>query len=142
MAELPQKVGDDAYYFAYGSNMNDAQMEHRCPGAKKVGPGEIQDYKVVERLYADIDECKGSTVKGLVWLLNDQHQKSLDKYEGYPTRYYRFNIEVTLPDKKVSAIVYKMTEEYRNIRSGQPSPEDYSLRCRTGAESNGIPSEF
>ena len=133
---------EEVYYFAYGSNMNDQQMAHRCPGAKKVGHGVINNYKLVERLYADIEKCEGSKVDGLVWLLNEDHKKSLDKYEGYPVRYDRHDVEVVLSDKKVTAIVYEMTDKCRAEREGKPYPEEYRIRCRTGAESNGIPSAF
>ena len=43
-------------YFAYGSNLNIAQMRKRCPGAKPFSPAVLHGWKLVERLYADIEE--------------------------------------------------------------------------------------
>ena len=135
----------EEYYFAYGSNMNDEQMAFRCPGAKKIGYGILQNYKIVERLYADIEECAGEKVDGLVWLISKENKQSLDKYEGYnskPRRYYFHNVKVNVNDKEYDCVVYEMTDECREIRNGKPYPEEYRLRCRKGAVDNGVPSAF
>lgn len=129
-------------YFAYGSNMNLEQMAFRCPQSKKLGPAVLNDYKVVERLYADIDEAKGEHTDGLLWKVNDEDFKSLDKYEGYPTHYIRFTVQVIYEGKPVDAIVYKMADGILPEREGKPYTEAYRLRCRKGAEDNGIPSVF
>lgn len=54
-------------YFAYGSNMNLAQMRRRCPGAHFCGRGVLHDYRLVERCFADIEEATGASVHGAVF---------------------------------------------------------------------------
>ncbi|EAY15839.1 hypothetical protein TVAG_160120 [Trichomonas vaginalis G3] len=130
------------YYFAYGSNMNLEQMAFRCPQSIKVGHGVMKDYHVVEALYADIDASEGNIVNGLVWKVNSNDLASLDKYEGFPKRYFRFITPITVSDKEIHCVVYKMTDECRKERSGKEYPEAYRLRCRKGAEDNSIPSAF
>ena len=34
------------YYLAYGSNLNKAQMQKRCPGAKPIGKGLLEGYEL------------------------------------------------------------------------------------------------
>jgi hypothetical protein len=33
------------YYFAYGSNLDPAQMARRCPGATLVGPAQLANHR-------------------------------------------------------------------------------------------------
>ena len=51
---------------AYGSNLSVSQMAYRCPEAKIVGTGKINDYKLVFRYHADIEKSVGSYVPVLV----------------------------------------------------------------------------
>lgn len=37
---------EETLYFAYGSNINLEQMEHRCPDALLVGPVTLQNYEL------------------------------------------------------------------------------------------------
>jgi gamma-glutamylcyclotransferase (GGCT)/AIG2-like uncharacterized protein YtfP len=136
---------EEMYYFAYGSNMNDEQMAFRCPGAEKIGYGVLEGYRIVERLYADIEKCNEQKVDGLVWILTKDHLSSLDKYEGYnanPRRYDRHNVSVLVDGKTYDCIAYEMIDECKKERNGKPYPEDYRKRCRKGAIDNGIPSAF
>ena len=40
---------DYVYYIAYGSNLNIAQMDERCPGAQPVCTAKLEDYELVFR---------------------------------------------------------------------------------------------
>ena len=46
-------------YFAYGSNMDTARMLARCPGARLVGAATLPGFRLVERLYADVEPSAG-----------------------------------------------------------------------------------
>lgn len=132
-------MGEEFLYFGYGSNISEEQMENRCPGAKAMCVARLDGFRVVERLYADVEPVEGGKVFGLVYEMNQEHLKSLDKYEGYPKRYTRVERDVcTLDGNTVSAIVYEMTPETMEERSGKKYPEDYRLRCRTACEVHGI----
>ena len=41
------------YYLAYGSNLNKAQMTHRCPGAESIGAALINDYELANIITSD-----------------------------------------------------------------------------------------
>ncbi|MFZ7133197.1 MAG: gamma-glutamylcyclotransferase family protein [Eubacteriales bacterium] len=101
-------------YIAYGSNLNLSQMKHRCPTARVIGVSEIKDYELVFRgsrysAVATIEPCEGSNVPVLLWGIQLEDEKSLDRYEGYPNFYEKENMEIVLNGSTVSAMVYVMT---------------------------------
>lgn len=79
-------MADKKLYAAYGSNMNTVQMKHRCPLARKIGTGIIENYELVfaRNGYADIAAKKNEIVPVVVWELTEACERSLDVYEGYP----------------------------------------------------------
>lgn len=100
-------------YLAYGSNMDLAQMAHRCPDAHLVGVTEIRDWELLFKgsktgCYATIDPRKGRTVPALVWRISEEDERSLDRYEGFPTFYQKQDIEVEMPGGFVRAMAYTM----------------------------------
>ena len=111
-------------YIAYGSNLHKEQMAWRCPGAMVIGKGIVKDYALVYRgsktgAYATIIPCKGDHVPVAVWEINEMHEISLDRYEGFPTFYYKENIEVTLNNNRTtSAMAYIM---FKGAKPGVPS---------------------
>ena len=118
------------YYIAYGSNLSVAQMRYRCPSARIVGWGILHDWRLVFRTYATIEPAKGYKVPVLVWSITDSDECSLDRYEGYPTGYYKQDMPVTVHSfktgntKDITAMVYIMTEGRYGIIP--PSPVYYS----------------
>ena len=75
------------YYIAYGSNLNVQQMRWRCPGARIIGTSELKGYRLI---------FKGSktgsylTIEPVaVWEVTEQDELALDRYEGYPSFYYK-----------------------------------------------------
>lgn len=104
------------YYIAYGSNMDERQMAYRCPNAKLVGKSEIKDYELLFKgsktgAYATIEKKKGSTVPVLIWKITPSDEQNLDFYEGFPTFYYKKNLEVTVEGEKITAMAYIMDEK-------------------------------
>jgi len=101
-------------YIAYGSNLNLSQMKQRCPTARVIGASEIKDYELVFRgsrysSVATIEPCEESSVPVLLWEIQSEDEKSLDRYEGYPNFYGKENMEIVLNGNTVSAMVYVMT---------------------------------
>ena len=45
---------DKILYFAYGSNLNAAQMKQRCPDSEGISAAVLDGWQLKERLYADI----------------------------------------------------------------------------------------
>ncbi len=81
-------------YLAYGSNLNIVQMIMRCPDAKYYGTAEIKDYELLFKgsktgAYLTIERHKGSSVPVGVWSVTERDIRALDRYEGFPTFYYK-----------------------------------------------------
>ena len=109
------------YYLAYGSNLNVRQMALRCPTAKPVGTAVIKNYKLLFKgsktgAYLTIEPKVGAEVPVAVWSVEPADEKRLDVYEGFPTFYYKTEIELPVryfSGKNVvrKAFVYIMHEE-------------------------------
>lgn len=114
-------------YVAYGSNLNKQQMKYRCPTAELYGTGEIKNYELQfkgrsDSAFATIAPKEGASVPVAVWEIQPRDEISLDRYEGYPSHYFKQNVPVQLDGKEVNAMVYIM-----NLRMnfGLPSPHYY-----------------
>ncbi len=132
------------YYLAYGSNLNVRQMALRCPTAKAVGTAVIKDYELLFKgsktgSYLTIEPKVGAEVPVAVWAVETSDELNLDRYEGYPTFYYK--AELDLPVRYFSgktvvrkAFVYIMHEE-RSL--GLPSGS-YVRTCLEGYRNFGF----
>ena len=104
-------------YVAYGSNLNLEQMGRRCPTARIYGTGKVCDYTLEFRgsltgAYATIIPKPGDYVPVLVWEIGFMDEANLDRYEGFPTFYYKKYIRVKLDTGSwVWAMVYIMFDE-------------------------------
>lgn len=102
-------------YIAYGSNMDEKQMEFRCPDAGVVGTGVVEGYSLLfrgkqDRAYATIEPEEGYWVPVLVWEISEADEERLDQYEGYPKLYYKKEIPVLMNGEQKKAIAYTMDE--------------------------------
>lgn len=132
------------YYLAYGSNLNVQQMALRCPTAKAIGTAIIKDYELLFKgsktgAYLTIEPKVGAEVPVAVWSVEPADEQRLDVYEGYPTFYYK--AELDLPVRYFSgktvvrkAFVYIMREE-RPL--GMPSGS-YVRTCLDGYRNFGF----
>lgn len=126
-------------YAAYGSNMNLKQMARRCPNAKVVGKGVIQDnklvfaYKGVATMIPEAGQC----VPVVLWEITRACEASLDIYEGYPKLYRKENFAVRMENGMVElAMAYIMNKPYSDILE---TPTDlYRQTIIEGYNDNGI----
>lgn len=116
-------------YVAYGSNLNVKQMKYRCPSAMLYGAGVMPDYELQFKgssagAFATVAPKKGSSVPVAVWEITPKDEAALDRYEGFPSHYYKENVSVQLDGftKPVSAMVYIMNQK---MSFGLPSPYYY-----------------
>ena len=99
-------------YIAYGSNLNLKQMKYRCPTAKLVGKGVVENYELQFKgmphcSYATIAPCVGKSVPVALWELQPRDEKLLDRYEGYPSHYFKQDLPVKLNNgTELTAMVY------------------------------------
>lgn len=101
-------------YIAYGSNLNLKQMKYRCPTAKLLGIGVVENYELQFKgmphcSYATIAPCVGKSVPVALWELQPRDEKLLDRYEGYPSHYFKQDLPVKLNNgSELTAMVYIM----------------------------------
>ena len=110
------------YYLADGSNLNVAQMRWRCPDARALGTATIEDYRLLFKgsktgSYLTIEAQEGAQVPVAVWEVSDEDEKRLDRYEGFPTFYYKKELDLTFTGiktgkkRKRKCFVYIMHED-------------------------------
>lgn len=137
------------YYIAYGSNLNIPQMRTRCPGARIIGTSAIEGYRLLFRgsrtgSYLTIEPQEGASVPVAAWEVSAENEAALDRYEGFPSFYYKKEMELPLKGIRTGKIrrrkvfVYIMHED-RPL--GLPS-EFYMETCRQGYRSFGFDEAF
>ena len=116
-------------YAAYGSNLNIRQMKHRCPGARLYGTGVIENFELQFKgkphsAFATIAPKDGASVPVAVWEISKRNEQALDRYEGYPSHYFKQDVPVQLDGKEVTAMAYVMNLK---MNFGLPSPYYYDI---------------
>ena len=114
-------------YAAYGSNLNHAQMKFRCPTAEYVGSGTLDGYALQFKgsgfgAFATVGKCEDASVPVGIWKIEQSDEAALDRYEGYPSHYYKENVTVDLGGEDVTAMVYIMNPK---MDFGIPSSSYY-----------------
>lgn len=133
----------NTYYFAYGSNLNIERLKNRKVSFHSALPGVLNDYKLVfnkiasknhklER-YANIIEAKNSIVEGVLYQITIDSLKELDKHEGFPNHYNRYEKEILIKStgEIVKAWVYIANQD--KTASGKPS-RDYLENILAGKD--------
>ena len=104
-------------YVADGRNLEKKRMKYRCPLARPVQSGYLDNWQLIYRgsktgAYASIRYKKGCRVPVGIWEITAHDEKFLDMYEGYPSFYQKKNIYVHLEDgSRVKAMVYIMRSD-------------------------------
>lgn len=87
----------DVVYFAFGSNMSEAQMRARCPSARIVGPAQLNNHELLfvghstswGGAVATVTPRRGSRVRGVLYRMERADLDRLDRFEGHPFAYRR-----------------------------------------------------
>ncbi len=128
-------------YFAYGSNMDPTQMEFRCPGASPIGIGILQGFRFLinSRGVATIARDEGRSVYGVLWSISEEHERTLDRYEGVESNiYYRDFVSVeTSPGGNQEALVY-----IDPVTDPGPPKDGYLEKILTGARHFNLPEKY
>ncbi len=143
-------------YFAYGSNLDCAQMQKRCPSTRFRCRAMLRNYQLVFTRYskgrgcgvADIVASSGSEVWGVVYEVNEVDLANLDATEGYrPSRKPAANaynrreaavLEDGDPQKPLAVLTYFATPQDHPSR---PSG-DYKRLIVEGARFWNLPSHY
>lgn len=108
----------EKYYIAYGSNLNKMQMSTRCPSAEAIGTAVIDGWRLLyRRSYLTIEQKPGYHVPVGIWKVDEESEKALDRYEGFPRFYIKkeFNLNVKLADgthKRLPCFAYIMNNGF------------------------------
>ncbi|MEW5853134.1 MAG: gamma-glutamylcyclotransferase family protein [Myxococcota bacterium] len=101
-------------YFAYGSNLDEAQMRRRCPSSR-VGPrGVLREYALAfggfSRSWggatATVVPRAGAHVPGVLYDVTAEDLQLLDGFEGHPHEYERVVTTVDVGEARTEAWVY------------------------------------
>jgi len=132
------------HYFAYGSNMNSAQMADRCHGSRFIEKVFLKDFKFVYDGYSkkrngavgNIIEHKGDVVWGCLFEITEDDLKALDEYEGYHSNSYdrkEFKVQNEKGNTYFAISYFRIGKEI-----GKPSQE-YRQIVVQGARNCGLP---
>lgn len=148
------------YYFAYGSNMDPAQIRRRCPSARFVDIACLADHRLAftrrsgrrRSGVADVVAAPDETVWGIVYrLLRVRDIEVLDRAEGFEPgrrraqRYVRETRIVGLgPNAEIDAAKPRSVNIYIARRQKNPPPPSaaYLAQLARGAEYWGLPGDY
>ncbi len=145
-------------YFAYGSNLDPAQMVERCPGHRVVGVATLFDHRLQFRGHSEdwggavatLVPSHGSAVWGMIYDLSEENLEVLDRYEGFRApgdqhnQYERVwvTVELVRPlDDSVPRRVRAQTYLGRHGEAGVPSRR-YLETILAGARARGLPEDY
>jgi len=134
------------WYFAYGSNMNRAQMKSRAREIFEEQQGRLENYEMVFNkkarggsATANIRPAPGKTVHGVLYKILESALRPLDRFEGVPEHYRRIEVTVIGPaGNKVAAQAYIATKVEKGLR---PAPH-YLQVILEGAGEHALPSGY
>ena len=127
-------------YIAYGSNMVEEQMAYRCPNAKLIGTGQLPNHRLEFYLHATVERSRAheAGVPVAVWEINEEDEKNLDYYEGFPRYYTKHKRRVRMDDgSQIEGMVYIM-----NMIRPQPPTASYYNGIHDAYIKLGIGSEI
>jgi len=117
-------------YFAYGANLNAADLTSRAPSAKDRGRALLTNHELRFEAnppggqhkggVATVVSTPGADVPGRLWELDARDLPSLDESEGVPRDYHREMVPV---ETSTGDVVPAVTYVHVSARLERPSPE-------------------
>ena len=130
------------YYFAYGSNMNQARMLARGLEYRRALAGRLPDLALAfnkqasdapHRAYANVVYAPGQVVEGVLYeLVSLDEIRKMDPFEGAPRRYSREIYRIQTVEGDIPAWVYVANRAM--IRSGLKPETWYLQHLLAGSE--------
>jgi len=135
-----------AFYFAYGDRMNAEKMAGSIPGARLVGPGRLDGYRLAFNVNsrawgggaANAVQDSRSSVWGVLWELRDDEMEHLEPINrGTPEQDRVLEVDITGPEGVVRARTFAVESQETFVR-----PTDrYFDMLRATAAAQGLPDE-
>ncbi len=121
--------------FTYGMLTNSNIMSAE---ARRLGAAELPGFAWEMLSHANVFRRPGNSVLGVLWEIDYNLLKQLDRREGYPYSYTREMVRVQHHGRTRAAWVYIMTRHHRRqVRECYPS-EHYFYSVLEGLEESGI----
>ena len=111
-------------YAAYGSNLNKAQMQDRCPKSKPVRSLVLEKFRLVFKGVADIEKDSKYSLHLGIYDITKECEKALDYYEEFPKIYKKFYIEYFFEGKNEKILCYTMNKLFSY---GAPSQKYFNV---------------
>lgn len=126
--------------FAYGSNMDVAAMQARCPSARPLGVARLMRHRflIMREGYASVVRDPRRTVWGLLWDVALADMPALDRYESLHTGLYAKALQpVVTQEGARKALIYVG-------RSAEPGPAKpgYMESVLEAARAAGLPMPY
>lgn len=125
-------------YAAYGSNINLEQMAYRCPNSTVAGTAMLKGYELQFRRHATIEPNEDTEVPVLLWELDPQDERTLDRYEGEPKYYRKEDIVLELNGEAVEVMIYIMNGD----KPLETPTEQYYNTIEQGYKENGLDTSY
>ncbi len=139
--QQPARAGEDnVLYFAYGSNLDEAQMRERCPSAERGPRAVLRGYALTFGGFshrwggavASIVRAPGASVHGLLYRIDALDIAKLDRFEGHPFAYERVErIVIDEDGRRRRTHLYLQPEE--GFEPWEPAPDYYAVLRRAYA---------
>ena len=120
------------YYFAYGTNLNKKIFLKKFKEARVIKKYSLNNFKVVFRTkyrIPDLQRKLNSNVPGVIYKINRDIEKKLDKYEEYPKIY----IKKYFKYKNNKIMFYFMKEKSKEVK---PSGYYFKIMMRGYQQNN------
>ena len=103
-------------YLAYGANMDAEVMKRRCPDAKFLATGLLEDWRLMFKgeipfSYGTIEQWEGFSVPYVLWEISEADEKELDRYEGYPKHYQKSTLAIEYDGETILVMFYQKPED-------------------------------
>jgi AIG2-like family len=142
-------------YFAFGSNMDPAQMAARCPGHRTLGAAYLPGYDLCFPRRSPSRRCAtaglvatGSGLWGVLYQLEERHALALHAAEGYvpdgpahENRHLLVEVEVRHGGPQGRALPAWLYRACPDGSSARPSA-GYMRHLIQGAEHHGLPAAY
>ena len=134
------------YYFAYGSNMDWAQMQRRCPSSRYVAVARLPHYRFAIARHSRLRDCgtanifadPGSEVWGIVYDVTGQDLLIMDGFEDGYRRERVFVYDAGNGHHPMEALAYMAPRE-----ENAPLPNsEYKQLLLAGARHWRLPSHY
>jgi len=127
-------------YFAYGSNLDGAAMQRRCPGVGVVGTAVLEGHRFFVGLdgWGSVMPAAGHTVHGVLWRLTVRDRAALNAYELLDKGLYEVR---TLPVRIGARRRPAMTYLLRRRIAGRPRP-GYVELIAAAARAWNLPEDY